>query len=48
MKYHEELNKQFNIKDFDMNKFIDSLLSDSLCPNPKPSKKRDNDIGCGY
>lgn len=47
-KFLKELNKQFNIKDFDMNKFIDSLLSDSLCPNPKPSKKIDNDIGYGY
>ena len=45
---NEVPDEEFNTKDFDMNKFIDSLLSDSLCPNPKPSKKRDNDIGYGY
>lgn len=44
-KFLKELSKQFNTKDFDMNKFIDSLLSNS--PQPKPAKKRNNDYGYG-
>ena len=44
-KFLKELSKQFNTKDFDMNKFIDSLLSNS--PQPKPAKKRNDDYGYG-
>ena len=44
-KFLKELTTQFNTKDFDMNKFIDSLLSNS--PQPKPAKKRNDDYGYG-
>lgn len=44
-KFLKELTTQFNTKDFDMNKFIDSLLSNS--PQPKLTKKRNDDYGYG-